>query len=73
MDVSRKLSFNRGVGGMQCTVIVHVGDLLVTCKDVATIAGVIEALKVKYHDDQEHTGVRHWYPAISLDMSEVLV
>ena len=32
--------FNRGVGDMQCTVIVSVDDLLVTCKDEVTIVGV---------------------------------
>ena len=38
--------FNRGVGDMQCTVIVYVDDLLVTCKDADTISGVIQALKL---------------------------
>jgi len=61
--------FNRGVGDMQCTVIVYVDDLLVTCKDADTISGVIQALKVKYHDVQEHTGVKHSYLGMSLDMS----
>ena len=41
--------FNRGVSDMQCTVTVYVDDLLVTWKDEATMAGVIEALKAKYH------------------------
>ena len=40
---------------MKCTVLVYVDGLIVTCKDEATIAGVIEALKSKYHEDQEHT------------------
>ena len=39
---------NRGVGDMQCTVIVYVDDLLVMCKDETTTAEDIEALKAKY-------------------------
>ena len=46
---------------MQCTVIVYVDDLLVTCKDEATIAEVIEAVKVKNHDGQEHMRVKCSY------------
>ena len=63
--------FNRGVGDMQCTVIVYMDDLLVTCKGETTIAEVIEVLKVQYHDVQEHTGVKHSYLVMSLDMSDV--
>ena len=44
---------------MQYTVITYVDDLLMACKDEATIAEVIETLKTKYHDAQEHTGVKH--------------
>ena len=33
---------------MQCTMVDYVDDLSMTCKDGATIAGVIEALKAKY-------------------------
>ena len=61
--------FNRGVGDMQCTVIVYVDDLLVTCKDEETIDGVIKALKAKYFDVQEHKGVKHSYLGMSLDLS----
>ena len=54
---------------MQCTVTMYVGDILVICNDEATIAGVIEALKPKYHDVQEHMGVKHSYLRMSLYMS----
>ena len=37
-----------------------------TCKDEATIAGVVEALKAKYHDGQEHTGAENSYLGMSL-------
>ena len=56
---------------MQCTVIAYVNDLPVTCKDETTIAEVVDVLKAKYHDVQEHTGVKHSYLGRSLDMSEV--
>ena len=36
--------FNRGVWDMQCTVIIYVDGLLVTCRDEATMDAVIEAL-----------------------------
>ena len=39
--------FNREVGDKQCTLIVYVDGLLVTCKDVVTIDGVNKALKAK--------------------------
>ena len=42
-----------------------------TCKDKVTIVGVIEALKAKHHDGQEHMGVKHSYLGMSLDMSVV--
>ena len=52
----------RGIEDIQCTVIAHVKDQLVTCKDEAAIVGVTEALGVKYHDVQEeHTSVKHLY------------
>ena len=56
---------------MQCTVIVYLDDLLVTCEDETTMAEVIEALKIKYHDVQEHTGGKHSCLDMSLDMPEV--
>ena len=56
---------------MQCTVIVYVEDLLVKYKDDIAIAAVVEALKVKYHDVQKHTGVKHSYLGMTLNMSEV--
>ena len=42
----------------------YVDDLLVTCKD-----GLIKALKTKYHDAQDHMGVKHSYLGMSLDLS----
>ena len=65
--------FNRVVGDMQCTVIVYVDYILVSCDDEATIDGVIEALKVKYRDVQERKRVTHSYLGMSLNRSEVAV
>ena len=58
---------------MQCTVLVYVDDLLVTCKDEVTMNEVIETLKAKCHDVLEHRGVKQSYLGMSLDMSEVRV
>ena len=44
---------------MQCTVTIYVDYLLVTCKDKASMGEVVEPLKAKYHDMQEHMRVRH--------------
>ena len=49
----------------------YVGDLLVLWKAAVTIARVIEAIKSKYHDDQEHTGVKHSYLEMFSDMPVV--
>ena len=38
------------LGDIQCTAIVYVDDLLVSCNDEATIAGIIKALKVWHHE-----------------------
>ena len=56
---------------MLCTMIVHVDDLLATCKDEGIIAGVIEGLKTKYYDVQEHMRVKQSYLGMPIGMSEV--
>ena len=61
--------FNRDVGDKQCTVIVYVDDLLVTCRNEVIIIEVIEVPKAKYHDGQKLTGVKHSYLGMSLDLS----
>ena len=38
-----------------------------TCKDEVTIAGDVEALKAKYHDIQDYTGVKHSFLGTFLD------
>ena len=60
--------FVRVVGNMRCTVIVYVDDLQVTSKNETTIAEVIETLKVKYHDVEEHMGAKHLYLGMSPDV-----
>ena len=50
------------------------GSYITQTKDVALTveSGICSVpLKVTYHDVQEHTGVKHSYPGISLDMPEV--
>ena len=60
-ELEERCCFKRGVGEIQCTLIVYSHDLLKTCKDETTIAGVMEPLNAKYHDVQEHTRVKHLY------------
>ena len=53
----------------ESTVIVYVDDLLVYCKDESTIDGIVEAVNDKYHNVQEHTGMKHSPQEMSLDIS----
>ena len=42
-----------------------------TCKDEVTMNEDIDALKAKYFDVREHTGVTHSYLGMPLDISEL--
>ena len=70
-DPEEGCCFNRGIGDKQCTAIVYVKDLLVTCKDEVAMVGFIDALKTKYNEVQEHTSVKHSFLGTSLNMTEV--
>ena len=61
--------FNRGVGDEQCTICIHVDDLLITCKHQATIAAVLRDLTKAYKELKVNYGNQHSYLGMSFDFS----
>ena len=61
--------FNRGVGEEQCTIAIHVDDLLITCKNEATITTVIDDLTKAYKELKVNYGDQHSYLGMSFDFS----
>ena len=59
-----------GEGNQQCTVVLYVDDLLVTCKDRGTIDATLATLKAKYKDVREHVGTKHSYLGMSMDFTK---
>ena len=61
--------FNRGVGDGQCTICVHVDDLLITCANQSTIEAVIHDLTNAYKELKVNSGNKHSYLGMSFDFS----
>jgi hypothetical protein len=61
--------FNKGDGNQQCTIVLYVDDLLITCKVRETINATLASLKAKYKDVQEHVGTKHSYLGMSMDFT----
>ena len=61
--------FNRGVGEDQCTICVHVDDLFITCKNMATIKGVTKELERVYKEIKVKDGDVHSYLGMNFDFS----
>ena len=62
--------WNKGRHDDQCTVLIHVDDLMITCKRNSTINQLIQHLKVKYDNDLTvTTGDIHSYLGITFDFS----
>ncbi len=57
--------FNKGVGMNQCTVCVHVGDLMITCCEDSTIEALLAGLTDKYKTLTVHRGKVHSYLGIA--------
>jgi hypothetical protein len=56
-------------GKEQCTIIIYVDDLMITCKDKSTIDDVLEVLLTTYKDLSIHEGVQHDYLGCHYDFS----
>jgi len=61
--------FNKGIGGEQCTICLHVDDLKITCRNEDTIEELIDALTAKYQTLTVHRGNVHSYLGITWDYS----
>ena len=53
----------------QCTVCVHMDDLMITCKNAEMIDYVLEKLIDKYAEVAVHRGVKHSYLGMTYDFS----
>lgn len=61
--------FNKGIGGEQCTICLHVDDLKITCRNEDTIEELIDALTAKYQTLTVHRGNVHSYLGMTWDYS----
>ena len=61
--------FNKGVGAEQCTVCLHVDDLMITCRQDATIEDLLNGLTAKYKTLTVHRGKIHSYLGMTWDFS----
>ena len=56
--------------GVQCTIVLHVDDLFVTCREKKIIDMVLAKLKEKYGETNESRGNRHNYLGMVFDFTE---
>ena len=61
--------FNLQKDDKQCTVCLHVDDLLITCVDESIIESVISSLEAQYKTITVHTGKIHSYLGMTFDFS----
>jgi len=61
--------FNKGVGAAQCTVCLHVDDLMITCRQDATIDTLLAGLTSKYKTLTVHRGKVHSYLGMTWDFT----
>jgi hypothetical protein len=61
--------FNKDCDGKQCTVAVHVDDLMITCVEESACEHVVELLQRAYKDLTIHRGLVHNYLGMTFDFS----
>ena len=61
--------FNLQKDGKQCTVCLHVDDLLITCVNESIIESVISSIEAQYKTITVHTGNVHSYLGMTFDFS----
>jgi hypothetical protein len=59
--------FNKTVDGVQCTVVVYVDDLFITCKDMSMIDSLEALLRDKFKEITVHDGPVHSYLGMTWD------
>ena len=66
-----KCILNKVKDGVQCTVAIHVDDLLITSENLSLVEEVINALKLKFENTEVHEGPVFSYLGMSWDFSTV--
>lgn len=61
--------FNKQVGPNQCTVVIYVDDLFISCKDKSMIEDLENTLKQKFKEITVHEGLVHSYLGMTWDFS----
>jgi hypothetical protein len=61
--------FNLQKDGKQCTVCLHVDDLLITCVDESIIESVVSSIEAQYKTITLHTGKVHSYLGMTFNFS----
>jgi hypothetical protein len=61
--------FNKVIDGNQCTIVIYVDDLLITCKSAEAIGCVLDELKQQYNEITIHNGDVHSYLGQTFDWS----
>ena len=62
--------FNKTVGNSQCTVVIYVDDLLVTCADLSLIDELETVLKTEFKEITKHDGLVHSYLGMEFDFAD---
>ena len=61
--------FNKDFNGQQCTICVHVDDLMITCKTKSVVDEVCNSLRAKFTTINENRGKIHPYLGMIFDFS----
>ena len=64
-----KCVFNKDINGVQCTIVVYVDDLFISCKCQQTIDDVYGHIKEKFKEVTRHDGNNHSYLGMNFDFS----
>ena len=62
--------FNMSKDGVQCTIGIHVDDIIITCSSIEVMDEVINKLKSAYKDVKVHKGKVHSYLGLTFDFSD---
>jgi hypothetical protein len=62
--------FNRTIDGIQCTIVVYVDDLFISCVEADVINAVLEELRKEFNTVTAHQGHLHSYLGMILDFTE---
>jgi hypothetical protein len=68
---SDRCVFNKVLNGVQCTAVVYVDDIFITCADEAPITELTTLLKDRFHSITVRTGKVHSYLGMQWDFSTV--